>query len=113
MNASVGKDKLVSFSSSSSDNSPRVKDYVGMWYEARRRCGVDDSMWFGFYEFGEPTAVWKRRSHRFSDGIGALSELLLERGHDSGALPVSRNLQKRRNIIQTRHLKGLQRKENK
>ncbi|HQX89528.1 MAG TPA: hypothetical protein PKY03_03935 [Moraxellaceae bacterium] len=94
MNASVGKDKLVSFSSSSSDNSPRVKDYVGMWYEARRRCGVDDSMWFGFYEFGEPTPVWKRRSHRFSDGIGALSELLLERGHDSGALPVSRNLQK-------------------
>lgn len=90
MNASVGKEKFAPLSIPSTP----ARDYVGMWYEARRRCGIDDQMWFGFYEPGESTPEWKRRSHRFSDGIGALSQLLLERGHDCGALPASRNLEK-------------------
>jgi hypothetical protein len=90
MNASVGKDKFAPLSSSTKN----AKDYVGMWYEARRRCGVDDLMWFGFYEQGESSPVWKRRSHRISDGIGGLSQLLLERGHDCGELPSSRDLNK-------------------
>jgi hypothetical protein len=90
MNASVGKDKFAPLSSSSTP----AKDYVGMWYEARRRCGIDDLMWFGFYERGESSPEWKRRSHRFSDGIGALSQLLHERGHDCGGLPESRHLDK-------------------
>lgn len=92
MNAPLGKRNLASMSSSLS---PTVgKDYVGMWYEARRRYDVDDTMWFGFYEPGETAPEWKRRSHRFSDGIGALALLLRERGHDSGPLPTSRQLAK-------------------
>lgn len=94
MNASVGKGRFSPQSSSTKVAAARARDYVGMWYEARRRCGIDDHMWFGFYEQGDASPTWKRRSHRFSDGIGALSQLLLERGHNPGTLPASRHLQK-------------------
>lgn len=88
MNVPLGKENLAGASPSSSPTTG--KDYVGMWYEARRRWGVDDTMWFGFYHPGESAPEWQRRSHRFNDGIGALALLLRERGHDSGPLPSSR-----------------------
>lgn len=94
MNAPVDKGKFAPLAPAPAAMTTNARDYVGMWYEARRRRGIDDHMWFGFYEAGESTPEWKRRSHRFSDGIGALSRLLLERGHDCGALPASRNMEK-------------------
>lgn len=91
MNASVGKAVIAqAVEQESASGDAAGKDYVGMWYEARRRQGVDHNMWFGFYEPGEPTPEWKRTSHRYCDGIGALSLLLKEKGFDCGPLPVSR-----------------------
>lgn len=92
MNASVGKAVVAqAIEKTPGSGALTGTDYVGMWYEARRRHGVDHNMWFGFYEPGEPTPEWKRYSHRYSDGIGALSLLLRERGYDCGPLPVSRD----------------------
>lgn len=95
MNASFGKGVTAPLIKTGSQDKPVAgTDYVGMWYEARRRNGVDDTMWFGFYENGDVMPVWKRRSHRFGDGIGGLVGLLRERGHDSGPLPSSRSMVK-------------------
>lgn len=93
MNAFIGEGAPALVKPSSESVSGGT-DYVGMWYAARRRQGIDDTMWFGFYESGEAMPDWKRRSHRFSDGIGGLALLLRERGHECGPLPESRHLQK-------------------
>lgn len=66
-------------------------DPVGMWYVARSRYGIDDRMWFGLYDNGRPSAQWYTCSHRYSDGIGALSRLLRDVClHDPGELPQGR-----------------------
>lgn len=71
--------------------SRQPRDFVGMWYGARVRLGLDDRMWFGIYEQGRTTPQWHTRSHRFSDGIGGLALLLREQyGHDCGPLPRGR-----------------------
>lgn len=70
------------------------RDPVGMWYAARKRHGIDDRMWFGLYETGSAAPQWHTRSHRFSDGIGGLSLLLQECGHDGGALAKSARMQR-------------------
>lgn len=94
MNASVGRGISTTINKGMNEKPFAGTDYVGMWYEARRRHGVDDTMWFGFYENGEPVPNWHRRSHRFGDGLGGLSVLLRERGHDCGPLPSSRSMKK-------------------
>lgn len=69
-------------------------DPVGMWYTARKQAGIDDRMWFGFFEQGRSTPQWHTCSHRFSDGIGGLALLLRERyDHDCGPLPKGKDRQ--------------------
>lgn len=72
---------------------PADVDPVGLWYRARLADGIDDRMWFGFFERpgGEPR--WVTLSHRHYDGIGALAELFRARGWLVGALPPGRDRQ--------------------
>ena len=61
-------------------NHPTDMDYVGLWYEARLKYGIDDQMLFGIYEPGAAFPRWYRYSHRFYDGLGALALLMKTRG---------------------------------
>ncbi|HEX5277326.1 MAG TPA: hypothetical protein VFW42_06625 [Fluviicoccus sp.] len=60
--------------------SPGGTDYVGMWYTARLRHGVDDRMLFGLYEQGATAPRWYSASHRHYDGLAALGMILKGRG---------------------------------
>lgn len=70
--------------------SRRIADPVGMWYAARARHGIDDRMWFALYEGESRVPHWHTASHRYSDGLGALSLLLAERGFRSAPPPAGR-----------------------
>ncbi len=71
---------------------PDDMDYVGLWYEARLKYGIDDQMLFGIYESGAESPRWYRYSHRFYDGLGALSLLMKTRGlHFPDGLPKGRD----------------------
>ncbi len=65
-------------------------DLVGMWYTARLRQGIDDRMWFGLYREGQADPAWTGLSHRFGDGIGALTHLLRCQGFAAPPLPRGR-----------------------
>lgn len=68
----------------------RIHDPVGMWYAARLRHGIDDRMWFGFYDSSVLAPRWHTCSHRYGDGLGALPLLLRERGFTSPPPPEGR-----------------------
>lgn len=71
---------------------PEDIDYVGLWYEARLKFGIDDQMLFGIYEPGADSPRWYRYSHRFYDGLGALALLMKTRGlHFPDGLPKGRD----------------------
>lgn len=56
-------------------------DYIGMWYQARLRMGIDDRMWLGIFDTPELEGLnWYRISHRFYDGLGAFSLCFSARG---------------------------------
>lgn len=66
------------------------KDYIGMWYRARRRCGIDDAIHFAVID---PEGAGERRysiPHRHHDGIGGLLVLLRQWGVPLPPVPHSR-----------------------
>lgn len=65
----------------------QAKDYIGMWYRARARHGIDDSIRFGVIDPDAGDIRWHRFPHRRFDGIGALAHLLRDRGLSPGRLP--------------------------
>lgn len=69
----------------------RVPDPVGMWYVARAQRGQDDRMWFALYREGNRIPRWHTCSHRYSDGIGAISLLLREQQLPGLPLPRGRD----------------------
>lgn len=71
-------------------SSRRIYDPVGMWYAARLRHGIDDRMWYGFYDSSVLAPRWHTCSHRYGDGLGALPLLLAERGFPSSPPPQGR-----------------------
>lgn len=58
------------------DDMPGGTDYVGMWYTARRRAGIDDKMLFGAYKKHQQTPNWYSASHRYYDGLAVVGEKL-------------------------------------
>lgn len=68
------------------------KDYIGMWYLARARHGIDDSIRYGVIDPDAGDIRWYRFPHRRFDGIGALAHLLREHGVRPGRLPELREL---------------------
>lgn len=70
-----------------------VKDPVGMWYAARKHYGQDDRMWFGVYRNNRPSPQWHTCSHRYCDGLGAISLMLQEKGLPDYRPPVARPAQ--------------------
>lgn len=66
-------------------------DPVGLWYRARLTDGVDDRMWFGFFERPGAAPHWVTLSHRHYDGIGALAVLFAQCGWRIDSLPAGRD----------------------
>lgn len=55
---------------------PEGVDYVGMWYTARLRHGIDDKMLLGAYKRHHHTPHWYSASHRYYDGLAVVGEKL-------------------------------------
>lgn len=79
------------------------KDYLGMWYRARARYGVDDSIHFAVIEPDSGARFDFPVRHREHDGIGGLFHLLrawkvpeppMPRSRQQGAPPVWRWLRR-------------------
>ena len=67
-----------------------MSDYLGMWYRARARHGVDDTIHFAVLEPGSGARLEFPVRHRDHDGIGGLFHLLRRWGVPQPAMPVSR-----------------------
>lgn len=66
------------------------KDYLGMWYRARARYGVDDSIHFAVIEPDDGGRFDFPVRHREHDGIGGLFRLLREWKVPAPPMPHSR-----------------------
>lgn len=80
-------------------------DYVGMWYVARARHGIEDNAWYGFAAGRDDTMTWHTVPHREADGIGAVMRLLAARGYAGGNWPISRETREPalRELVAARH----------
>lgn len=72
--------------------SASTTDYIGMWYRARARLGIDDRIEFIFIQpsSGERYTVALR--HRDHDGVGGIAESLQRMGIRQPSMPQSRQL---------------------
>jgi len=66
------------------------KDYLGMWYRARARYGVDDTIHFAVIEPDKGERIEFPVRHRDHDGIGGLFALLRRWHVPAPPMPVSR-----------------------
>ncbi|EKF73457.1 hypothetical protein A11A3_13470 [Alcanivorax hongdengensis A-11-3] len=65
-------------------------DYIGMWYQARARQGVDDSIPLRVFEPEGDFQQSFRFRHRDHDGIGVLFHFFRQQGMALPVMPVSR-----------------------
>lgn len=61
------------------EDNPAGTDYVGMWYSARLRYGIDDRMLFGSFHNDAALPQWYYASHRHYDGLAILGGMLTPR----------------------------------
>jgi len=59
---------------------PAGKDYVGMWYTARLKLGIDDRMLYGTFSGGAASPQWYSASHRYYDGIAGIAMMVMTHG---------------------------------
>lgn len=64
------------------------KDYIAMWFNARRRYGVSDTVYWGWF-YPETRAIdWKSWRHADADGLAGLAIEMRKLGYPSTPLPV-------------------------
>lgn len=66
------------------------RDYIGMWFRARARHGIDDTIRFGVIDPNRGEVEWQGLPHARFDAIGGLAHILRERGVEPAPLPASR-----------------------
>lgn len=62
-------------------------DYIGMWFRARARHGIGDTIHLGVIDPEHGEVEWTGWPHARFDGTGALAHWLRARGADPGPLP--------------------------
>jgi len=64
------------------------KDYLAVWFRARRRFGIDDTIYWGWYDPADRSIDWQAWSHADGDGLSALALQMRKIGYPSFPLPV-------------------------
>lgn len=67
------------------------KDYIGIWYEARKELGVPDDIAVGWFNKKTHQIELKGYCHSETDGIGMIADFLRPQGFACQPLPVSRD----------------------
>ncbi len=63
------------------------KDYIAMWFQARKELGIGDTMNVGLLNKSKQTINWFEFAHSEMDGLGGLTSILREHGYPSKDLP--------------------------
>ena len=70
--------------------SASATDYIGMWYRARARLGIDDRIEFIFINPASGKRHTVALRHRDHDGVGGIAESLKRMGVRQPPMPLSR-----------------------
>ncbi|WP_144391874.1 hypothetical protein [Pleionea sediminis] len=73
---------------------PQQRDYVAMWFEARKEFGISDSMNVARLNLKDNSAVWQTFPHSKMDGLGGMATLMRNAGYPSRQLPKSSEKEK-------------------
>lgn len=63
------------------------KDYLAVWFDARRHYGIDDTIYWGWYDTQSRSIDWQSWRHVDGDGLYGLANVLRKEGYPSTPLP--------------------------
>lgn len=63
------------------------KDYLAVWFNARRRYGIDDTIYWGWFDPQTKHTDWQSWRHADGDGLYGLANALRQQGYPSTPLP--------------------------
>lgn len=64
------------------------KDYIAMWFEARRPFGIPDDIYWGWYDTRDDSIDWQTWRHADADGMAGFANILRPMGFPCDPLPV-------------------------
>ena len=64
------------------------KDYVAMWFHARKPYGIDDTILWGWFDPDQQSITWDSWQHADADGMSGFAKILRPMGYPSHPLPV-------------------------
>lgn len=64
------------------------KDYLAMWFNVRRKYGIQDTIYWGWYDPKSQEIDWKTWRHADADGMAGFAQILRKDGYPSTPLPV-------------------------
>ncbi|HCG77826.1 MAG TPA: hypothetical protein DE015_01265 [Oceanospirillales bacterium] len=64
------------------------KDYIAMWYHARKPYGITDTIYWGWYDPETNSTDWKTWQHADADGMAGFANILRPMGYPCYPLPV-------------------------
>ena len=64
------------------------KDYLAVWFNARRRFGIDDTIYWGWFNPENRQIDWQSWRHADGDGLSGLASEMRKIGYPSTPLPV-------------------------
>lgn len=64
------------------------KDYVAVWFKARQRYNIDDTIYWGWFDPKTRAVEWQPWNHTDGDGLFGLAYSLRQEGYPSTPLPV-------------------------
>jgi len=83
------REKMFQTKSKTKKKSSRRRDYVAMWFEARKKFGISDAMNVARLDLENHTEEWQTFSHSKMDGLGGMALLMRSAGYPSQRLPKS------------------------
>lgn len=63
------------------------KDYIAMWFNARRRFGIKDTIWMGWKNLTTHDVEWMKYHHAKADGVAVFADILRKLGFPTSELP--------------------------
>lgn len=67
------------------------KDYIAMWFNARRKYGIQDTVYCGWYDPETQHIDWQTWRHADADGMSGLAKILRKDGYPCDPLPVCKD----------------------
>ncbi len=64
------------------------KDYIAMWYHARKPYGINDTIYWGWYDPDTNSIDWQTWQHADADGMAGFANILRPMGYPCSPLPV-------------------------